>query len=283
MLRVLDASALPTSREPSRAGWLTLDLEQLTALPQAQDLLDPVSLKAIYCIAGMTNVEACEDNAGLAFQVNAKGPGILARYARNSGLPFVYFSTEYIFDGQSGPYVEVDQPHPISVYGASKLAGEGEVLDAHPEALILRTTVVYGPDDRQKNFIYSLLSALTSGRVMKVAKDQISTPTYNRDLVHAAVRLQETGSSGIFHVCGPERLSRFDFAQRAANYLGLDAGLLAPVSTADLRQRAPRPLSAGLATDKLMRLHPQLGMRSLEEALDDCAAELHLSKLQQNG
>jgi dTDP-4-dehydrorhamnose reductase len=138
---------------------------------------------------------------------------------------------------------------------------------------VLRTTVVYGPDDRQMNYTYSLMRNLANGTAMRVPQDQISTPTYNRDLAQTTLGLVEAGASGVFHVAGPELLGRLEFAQRVAEMLGLDASLLQGVDTAELGQVARRPLWAGLATEKLLRLYPQLRMRTLAESLKDCEAE----------
>lgn len=269
----LDA-ALPTSRTPRGAAWLNLDLASLSSVSQAATLLKPHSLNAIYCIAGMTDVEGCEGQSELAHATNARGPAVLASYARSLGIPFVYFSTEYIFDGRSGPYREEDEPNPINVYGHSKLAGERAILEVHPQALILRTTVVYGPDDRHKNYLYSLMSSIAAGRTMRVPEDQVSTPTYNRDLVRAAVQLVAHGASGVFHVCGPELLPRIAFAGRAAEILGLHGIHLESVQTSQLGQRAARPLSAGLSIEKLNRLYPDIPMRGVEDSLTDCRTEL---------
>lgn len=257
-------------------GWIALDLATLDA-GAADDLLAPYDLEAIFCVAGMTDVEGCEGDPELAERTNARGPAVLAGYARRRDLPFAYYSTEYVFDGDSrrpGPYREGDATHALSVYGRSKLEGEAAVLRAHPGALVLRTTVVYGPDARGKNYVYSLMRNLGAGRPMRVPADQISTPTYHRDLVRATLGLVDAGASGIWHVCGPELLSRMEFARRVAEFLGLDAGLLVPAPTAELRQRAPRPLLAGLAIDKLRRRFPGLPMRTVAESLVDCEIEL---------
>ena len=269
-------AVLPTTRH-EREGWLRLDFGELETVDQAAALLDACALDSVYCVAGMTAVDACEDQPELAMWTNARGPGVLAAYAQRRQVPFVYFSTEYVFDGspeRPGPYPEDAELRALSVYGRSKLAGEEAVLAACAGALVLRTTVVYGPDARQKNYLYSLMRNLTTGTRMRVPMDQISTPTYNLDLIAAAIGLVACGASGIFHVCGPERLGRLEFAEEIAKTLGLDASLLEGVTTAELGQRAPRPLAAGLATTKLQTLYPHLRMRPLAEALSDCAAEL---------
>ncbi len=269
-------TALATTRH-TREGWLHLDFAELATIDQAAALFDGYELDSIYCVAGMTAVDACEDEPDLAFRTNARGPGVLAAYAQRRKLPFVYFSTEYVFDGapeHPGPYAEDAALRPLSVYGKSKLAGEEAVCKACTGALILRTTVVYGPDARQKNYLYSLMRNLATGTRMRVPEDQVSTPTYNLDLIAAAVGLVQCGASGVFHVCGPEVLGRLEFARAIAAQLGLNGSLLEGVSTAELGQRAPRPLAAGLATGKLTALYPQLRMRPVAEAIMECAAEL---------
>ncbi len=109
---------------------------------------------------------------------------------------------------------------------------------------------------------------------MNVPADQVSTPTYNQDLVRTAVDLVAAQAHGIFHVCGPELLPRIDFARQVLTFFGLDHHNLRPIPTAELGQRAPRPLSAGLLTQKLAAEHPSLRMRPLAEALADCEPEL---------
>ncbi len=276
MLGALGERALPTSRV-AREGWLVLDVAELAAAAQAAALLDEQELDAIYCVGGMTWVDGCEKDPELAQRTNARGPGVLAEYARQRGVPYVFFSTDYVFDGAKehpGPYAEDAPPHPLSVYGATKLEGERRVLQAYPEALVLRTTWVYGADARQMNSLYSMMRSLAAGKAMQVPVDQVSTPTYNRDLVQAALALVEAKASGLFHVGGPELMGRLDFVQWVASALGLDPSLLEGVATAELKQPAARPLDSGLENARLRAQYPQLRMRTPADALEDCGAEL---------
>ena len=269
-------SALPSARRPAHSGWLALDLVTLDAA-QIAEKLRGIDLSAVYVIAGMTNVDACEGDSDLAFQTNARGPSLLAAYARELDIPFVYFSTEYVFDGRSehpGPYRENDEPNPVNVYGASKVAGERAVSAAHERALIIRTTVVYGEDPQGKNYLYTVLRQLAGGLPLRVPQDQISTPTYSRDLVRATVGLVDAGASGIFHVSGPELLGRLELAQAIAAHFHLDPALLQGKDTWELQQRAPRPLAAGLATEKLRSLYPKLVLRDVATSLQDCTPRL---------
>ncbi len=267
LTRILGSHSIPAGRLPTGDGIPFLDLVALAHNSQcASQVLAPLALDAVYCVGGATDVERCESDIDWAMDTNCYGPAALAAASRD--LAFVYFSTEYVFDGRespghpAGPYSETDATNPISVYGRSKLAGERRILDVHPRPLIIRTTVVYGYDRRRKNFLYALSRLISSKQTMRVPVDQISSPTYNQDLAAATVELVSLGASGIFNVCGPECFSRYDFALIAAKVLGLDTSLIAPVTTAELNQRAPRPLKAGMKTDKLhavlrhTRMHP---------------------------
>ena len=276
MLRALGGRALATSRT-AREGWLKLDVAELAETAQAAELLDAHELDAIYCVGGMTWVDGCEKEPELAHRTNARGPGVLAAYARRRGLPYVFFSTDYVFDGAKehpGPYAEDAPANPLSVYGRTKLEGEQRVLQAYPQALVLRTTWVYGADARRMNFLYSMMRNLNARQPMKVPQDQVSTPTYNRDLVRVALGLVEARAAGVFHVAGPELLGRLKFAQKVARGLGLDASLLEGVTTAELKQPAARPLDSGLSTSRLAAQYPQLRMRTPAEAMEDCDTEL---------
>lgn len=266
--------AIGTFRRNPPAGGVTFDLAEIARRPdQARQFLKQFDFAAIYCAGALTHVDGCESAPEEAMRVNCHGPAALASAAGEAKVPFVFFSTEYVFDGENGPYAEDAGAHPISVYGRSKWLGEQAICQAHPGALILRTTVVYGIDPAGKNFLYALRRACLERRPFRVPRDQVSTPTYNRDLAQAAIGLVQAEATGVFHVCGSERLSRYEFAHRAARAMGLDAGNLTGVTTRELAQAAPRPLSAGLLTGKLARTLPGLRMHSIEEGVREWMAE----------
>src|SRR5262249_33877163 len=147
-----------------------LDLASLT-FENASEILAALMPDAVYCVGAMTDVERCESESDLAKSVNCEGPAQLAAAAAVRNLPYVYFSTEYVFNGFAGPYYEDAAPDPINVYGRTKWCGEIAVRNAHPSPLIIRTTVVYGPDPGGKNFLSSLRRALVSGGCIRVAND----------------------------------------------------------------------------------------------------------------
>jgi dTDP-4-dehydrorhamnose reductase len=269
LLRILpSAPVVPTSRRAEKPGWTALDLETVSA-SEAEEMVCRLQIATIYCVGGMTNVDACESGFELARRVNCEGPAILAAAAARFGARFIYFSTDYVFNGMIGPYTEDSPGDPICAYGRSKWLAELAVRDAHPAALVIRTTGVYGTDPGRRNFLYSLRKGLKGTKPFRVPKDQISTPTYNLDLATAAVALEKSGAQGIFHVAGPDVISRLKFARRAAAVMGLDPANLAGVSTADLGQAAPRPLRGGLVTEKIKAILPSLRLRGIEAGVSD--------------
>lgn len=206
----------------------------------------------VFLPSGWTWVDGCEDDPQRALAVNALAPEAVAKECKRLGAALVYYSTEYVFGEHGGPYGEKDEPNAISVYGQSKLNGEALVLAACPDALVLRTTVVYGEEPQGKNFIYQLIKNLNEKKPMVCPVDQLSSPTYNRDLARASVELVEVAERGVWNVAGPEVIDRYAFAKLAAATFGLDAALISGVSTASMKQKARRPLDAGLRVEKLV-------------------------------
>ncbi len=271
-----DARVMRSSREP-REGWLRLDLAELADLGAGPAMLDEVTPDLIVCTGGMTFVDGCEGDPEASRKVNALGPAVLAGYARRQGARLVFFSTDYVFNGAAdspGPYDEDARVDPLSVYGRTKLEGERAVLEANPEALVVRTTVVYGPDTAGKNFLYTLLRYPSLGQRVRVPGDQISTPTYNRDLAEATLALLDIGATGVVHVAGPELMDRMQFAREVAEVFGLNLDLVDAVTTASLGQAAARPLHSGLLTRRLEELVPELRRHTVREALTECEPEL---------
>ena len=132
--------------------------------------------------------------------------------------------------------------------------------------------MVYGWERQHKNFVYRLLDTLRDGKTLRVPADQVGTPTYAPDLAKAVRDLVASGARGVFHVVGPLRTSRYQFAQEAARVFGLDESLLQPVTTTGLDQTAPRPLNAGMSAEKA---ETALGRKLLDyrEGLRVMAAE----------
>lgn len=273
LTRVLTArghQAVATHHRAPQPGTRALDLLDAAA---ASALIGEVAPDVVFCPAAITHVDYCEDHPEEAFRANAEAPAAAARAAAARGARFVFFSTEYVFDGAAGPYAEDAPLRPLSAYGRSKAEGERAVLAADPRALVIRTAAVYGPEPQGKNFVYQVLRRAAVGEPVRVPADQFSTPTYNVDLAEAAVALVERGVTGVVHVAGPTVLDRHAFARLVCEVFGLPAECLVPVPTAGLGQRAPRPLRAGLRSDYCRALlgaaprDPAAGLRAMRAAL----------------
>ena len=125
-----------------------------------------------------------------------------------------WFSTDYVFDGESGPYTETSEPSPINEYGRAKLRGEIALLGVDSQTLIIRTNVVYGPDPNRKNFVCQILD----GKLHTVPDDQYGTPTYNKDIARACELLIDENYAGIVHVTGNEYISRKNLTLEICNH-----------------------------------------------------------------
>lgn len=236
----------------------------------AAGLPDVVCIAAAFCW-----VDGCETQRDKADAVNAVGPGNVAAAAAAIGAKVVYYSSDYVFDGVDGPYDETAQTSPLNYYGASKLAGELQVQAAAPDAIVIRTTGVYGPDAQGKNFILQLIRKLGDGETMTVPADQVTTPTYTADLAEATARLVAKSVSGVYNVAGPQLMDRFTFALEACRVLGLDQSKVSRAVTKDLGQVAARPLRAGLSNRKVTAALPGYRPTSVEASLRQWAPPTH--------
>jgi dTDP-4-dehydrorhamnose reductase len=208
---------------------------------------------AVIDTAALHNVDRCEEERDLAWQVNAGSTGALARVALDVGGRYLFVSTDFVFDGRKGRYLETDVPRPVNYYGETKLAGEHAVLAASPEHLVVRPSVVFGWDDSRLNFATWVLSSLKDGKPVSVATDWIGSPTFADSLAAAVLRLLKVPDGGVYHLAGPDPLSRYDFAVQLATAFGLDPTAVKPVTSGDLNLKAPRPPDSSLSSGKAKR------------------------------
>ncbi len=246
------------------AEYLPLDVTSKKDVRQTFAATEP---DVVVNCAAMTNVDACEAEREAAWKINVGGVENLAESARSHGTTVVHVSTDYVFDGKSGPYGEEDRPDPLSYYGKSKLASENVLRTAGVAYVIARTMVLYGfaPAVRP-NFVLWLLQCLEKETRVRIVDDQTGNPTFVDDLAYGILRAIDLGRTGVYHLAGREIVSRYEFALRVARAFGHDPGLIAPIKTASLRQPAPRPLKSGLLT---LKAEIELGYRplSIEESL----------------
>jgi dTDP-4-dehydrorhamnose reductase len=214
--------------------------------------------------AAMTDVDLCERKKEEAYAVNTDAVNSLAEYCQNKGALLIQISTDYIFDGNSGPYREEDLPNPVNHYGETKLAAEKIVIDSKCAYIIARTVHVYGnmPDAPSKQIAW-LLAARESGMQIQGAVDQYSNPTWAGNLADAVIELMNSNIGGMIHIGGNDYVSRYEFVLEASKLLGIDRKLIKDTTLEKLGLAAQRPLKAGLSIEKMKRLlkTPAMGIR----------------------
>lgn len=189
--------------------------------------------------AAYTAVDRAEEEEEVAHIVNAEAVGEMARVLARRAIPFVTFSTDYVFDGSGGePYIESDPTGPVNAYGRTKLDGELLALQAHPGALVIRTSWVLS--GTHANFVDTILR-LVRERELRVVDDQRGCPTFVDDLAPAVLDALEAGATGVLHLTNSGDTTWFGLAREAVTLSGQDPDRVAPCTTAEYPLPAPRP------------------------------------------
>lgn len=234
----------------------------ITRKSDVKSLISSFQPTVIINAASATNVDWCETHREEAWKANVVGVENLIEATRKVGARLIHVSTDYVFDGKQGPYKEDDRPNPISYYGKSKLAAENALRISDVPFAIVRTIVLYGNGINVKqNFALWVINSLKAGKNIRCVDDQISNPTYVNDLSFAIVKIFELNREGLYHVCGSESISRFDFAMRIAEVFDFDAGLIERVKSDSLQQTAPRPPVTGFIT---LKAESELGLKPMD-------------------
>jgi len=223
--------------------------------------------------AAFTDVDGAELMREQCYRVNVTLVENLIQACSATGAKMVHVSTDYVFDGQNGPYREEDPPNPIGYYGATKLAGETALLNSAVHYAIARTMVLYGQGIRVRpNFVTWLVATLMQGQPVRIVNDQFGNTTLADELAEGIWQMVLRQSRGIYHIAGREIVDRYAFALKIAHVFALNAALIEPVATAQLQQRAPRPMKSGLVVQKAME---ELGisLSDVETGLRRFAAE----------
>lgn len=254
LVRALNATgqeALATYYKTSLPSAVPLDI---TNRRDVDSLFASEKPRVAFLPAALTNVDYCETHADETYQTNVLGAQNVIEAANSTDTRLIYFSTDYIFDGRTGPYFEEEPANPVSEYGRQKLAAEHYISLFAKNYLIIRTTIVFGWERQGKNFVARLVKSLRENIPVKVPVDQVGSPTYANNLAQIAVELSESGLKGTVNVTGPDCIDRYGFARATARAFQLDEGLIVPVKTEELGQPAKRPLNAGLITAKITKI-----------------------------
>ena len=228
--------------------FMSLDLLNIGDALKAIKSVRPEAI--IHC-AAIANMDTARNKPDMTLQLNGEIPGVLADAADRWGIRFLHISTDAVFDGQKGGYVESDPTNPLSIYACTKIAGERAVLDANQNAIIARVVFFGWSLSGSRSLSEFFYNHLKVEEPVKGFTDTFFSPLYVEDLASILVEMVETDLTGLFHVVSPEKLSKYDFGLRIATRFGFDPGLVEPVRGGDINRGASRSLNLHLRPDKV--------------------------------
>lgn len=250
--------------KPSHGIPIQLDLADNTQIIQTLQETKP---DRIIHLAAMTDVDQCETEKKLALILNVTATESLAKQAAKQNIFFVYVSTDYVFDGIQGMKKENDTPNPLGFYGKSKLEGEFSLNKLTSRWCIARTSTPFGIHPKKKSFPIWVKESLESNKKIPILVDQFTSPTFIPNLSKMLIEVTIKQITGVIHLAGATRISRYELAELVAVKLNLEKKLLIPTKTDDMNWKAQRPidssLDVSLATE-ILEEKPQSIEQSLE-------------------
>lgn len=261
---------IATGKGPQRVSFGSVKYLELDLTSADEVFFKIANLKpdSIIHTAAITQVDVCEQDHETCWLHNVKATEYLLSTARVLNAYFQYISTDFVFDGNEGPYSEESTPNPVNYYGSSKLAAEQLVLESGLRASIVRTVLVYGYGRglSRDNIVLWVKKKLESNQAIRVVNDQWRTPTLVEDLAAGCRLILEKGATGMYHISGKDFLTPYDLAIKVAEIFNLDKRLISPTNATEFTEIGRRPLRTGFDISKAIR---ELGYkpRSLEEGL----------------
>lgn len=275
----LIATARGENRLIDQRGYTYKSLD-ITDKQQVDAVLKATCPAVIINTAAMTNVDACEKDKAYCDLLNITAVEYLVEACAEIDAHLVHLSTDFIFDGENGPYGEEDEARPLSYYGESKLKAEAIIRESDIGWAILRTVLVYGVAEAmsRSNIVLWAKGALEKGQNINVVDDQFRTPTLAEDLADGCILAAKQKAQGIYNISGEEYMSIIDLVKAVGKFWNLDTNLINPVSSTTLSQPAKRPPKTGFILDKARQ---QLGYapHSFTEGLALVNKQLNNQKL----
>ena len=234
-----------------------------------KEVIETTNPDLVINLAALTNVDLCEKNPELAYSINIGGMDNLVNAFKG---PIIHVSTDYVFDGEDGPYKEEDTTNPLNVYGLSKLESEKLLLDHSENSLVIRSNVLYDYSSKSEaSFLNWVVDSLTQEKEINIVEDQWNNPTWTGSLAVVIDRAIDTQLTGLVHWGDGDLVSRFDFANKIADVFNLKKSLIKPILTSELNQTAKRPLKSGLKSDyaqNILNLEPPTIKECLETIVE---------------
>ena len=245
----------------------------LSDLEKISELVSKLNPDAIIHLAAITDVDLCEKEKELAMKINAQATEILAKQAAKQKSFFVYISTDYVFDGMLGMRKESDLTNPLSFYGKSKLEGELSVMNLASSWCIVRTSTPFGLHPTKKSFPVWITENLLDHKQINVLVDQFTSPTYVPNLSKMLIEITKRQISGLIHLAGATRISRYEMAEMLADKLNLEKKLLKPASIDEMNWIAKRPKDSSLDVKKAVSILNEKPF-IIEQAIDYFVKEI---------
>ncbi len=219
---------------------------------EVSTIVDAFKPDVIINTAAMTNVDACESNKELCWDLNVNAVKYLIKASEQNNVHLIHLSTDFVFDGESGPYKEIDQPNPLSYYGQSKYEAEKLLQESNIKCSIARTIIVYGITENmsRSNIILWAKEALEKGNPLTIVDDQFRSPTLAEDLAEGCWLIAQKGKTGIYHLSGKDVMSIIELVYSVADFYQLDKTIITPIKSSSLNQAAKRPPKTGFILDK---------------------------------
>ncbi len=245
------ATGLGKNRLIDQKGYSYQPLD-ITKENEVIKIVEQFSPNVIINCAAMTNVDACELNQKQCWDINVNGVKHLANAVAKLGTHFIHLSTDFVFDGEDGPYNENDSPNPLHYYAKSKLESEKIVKENCANWSIARTIIIYGITDNmsRSNLVLWAKGEVEKGNKINVVNDQFRSPTLAEDLASGCISIMDKSAFGLFHLSGPKCYSILELVHIVADFYNLDKSLINPVSSKSLNQPALRPLKTGFDISK---------------------------------
>ncbi|MDF3079246.1 MAG: NAD(P)-dependent oxidoreductase [Sphingobacteriaceae bacterium] len=277
MLKQKDITLIATSRDgnryPEKEGYTYMELD-ITDEAETVQVISAVMPDVVINTAAVTQVDVCEKDKDACRDLNVEGVRNLIEICQTLNIHLIHLSTDFVFDGESGPYEEGAVPNPLSYYGTTKLQAEELVKQATCKWTIVRTVLVYGivSDISRSNIVLWAKGALEKGQPIKVVSDHWRTPTLAEDLAEGCLLIARKGKTGIYHISGNEMMSILQLVYQVADFFNLDKSIITPIESSSLNE-APRPKKTGFIIDKAVK---ELGYKphSFKEGVEILSRQL---------
>ena len=264
----LVATSIGVNRVSEKEGYKYVSLD-ITNENELKKVMISENPQVIINTAAMTNVDTCEDQQKKCDDLNVNAVKYLSEISSKINAHLIHISTDFIFDGENGPYLENDIPNPISYYGLSKLKSETVLLQSECRWTVLRTILVFGVGEylSRENIVLWAKAALEKGNPLNIIDDQLRSPTLAEDLADACILSFKNKKFGVYNASGKDIMSIYEMVERIAKHYNYSTDHLNRISTATLNQKAGRPPKTGFILDKSVR---ELGYNphSFEECLE---------------